>query len=110
MPLTKHGAPAETGIIFEVGISRYPRLGQRLAPETLRPLLAVSIPDGRVGSGNLLCDLDESAWERFSEKTCGPETSGIAAERIASAIRQDSIASNPRPAWSDHSPSGASHI
>ena len=70
MPLTKHGAPAETGIIFEVGISRYPRLGQRLAPETLRPLLAVSIPDGRVGSGNLLCDLDESAWERFSEKTC----------------------------------------
>jgi hypothetical protein len=70
MPLTKQGLPAETAIIFEVGISKYPRRGQRLAPETLRPFLAVPIPDGRVGSGSLLCDLDESAWERFGEKTC----------------------------------------
>ncbi|MBI4657649.1 MAG: hypothetical protein HY735_02165 [Verrucomicrobia bacterium] len=70
MPSSKQGVPAETEIVFEVGISRYPRRGQRLAPETLRPLLAVPIPDGRIGSGDLLCDLDESAWERFGEKTC----------------------------------------
>jgi len=69
MPLSKQRAPAETEILLEVGISKYPRRGQRLAPETLRSLLAVPIPDGRVGSGSLLCDLDESAWDRFGEKT-----------------------------------------
>ncbi len=70
MPSSNQRAQTETEIIFEVGVSRYPRRGQRIAPETLRPLLNVPIPDGRVGGGTLLCDLDETAWERFGEKTC----------------------------------------
>src|SRR5213075_1021399 len=70
MPSSNQPAHTETEIIFEIGVSRYPRRGQRIAPETLRPLLNVPIPDGRVGGGTFLCDLDETAWERFGEKTC----------------------------------------
>jgi len=61
---------AETGIRFEVGVSIYPRRGQRLAPETLRSVLAAPVPDSSVGAALMLCDLDETAWVRFDEQTC----------------------------------------
>jgi hypothetical protein len=57
-----------------MGRSRYPRRGQRLAPATLRELLEVEVPaeylPGPSDAGLLLCDLDESAWDRFGEETC----------------------------------------
>ena len=57
-----------------MGRSRYPRRGHRLAPATLRELLQVPVPAKylRVQDDTpvLLCDLDESSWERFTEETC----------------------------------------
>ncbi len=55
--------------------SRYPRRGQRLAPEMLRELLHVGVPEKYLDacpdkSSLELCDLDESAWEQFSDETC----------------------------------------
>ena len=53
--------------------NRYPRHAERLAPETLREFLMEPIPARlrrKKGNAKLrLCDLDESAWERFSEET-----------------------------------------
>ncbi|NQT15052.1 MAG: hypothetical protein HQ582_20010 [Planctomycetes bacterium] len=54
--------------------SRYPRRGHRIAPSTLREILEAPVPieclpDGS-GEGLLLCDLDESSWERFGEEGC----------------------------------------
>jgi hypothetical protein len=49
---------------------RYPRPGQRLAPETLRCALQVPIPGElcppSTGNPLRLCDLDESTWSRFA--------------------------------------------
>jgi hypothetical protein len=49
--------------------NRYPRRGERLAPQTLREFLMVPIPRRLLGRGEpsemKLCDLDETAWERF---------------------------------------------
>jgi len=57
-----------------MGRSRYPRRGHRLAPSTLRELLQEPVPaeylQGERDDGLLLCDLDESAWERFGDETC----------------------------------------
>jgi hypothetical protein len=74
--------------------SRYPRPGQRLAPATLRELLQVPVPAKylkKVEGGErrvegcdssllstihyplstlLLCDLDETAWDRFGQQVC----------------------------------------
>ena len=53
---------------------RYPRPGQRIAPITLRDMLQVPVPRHAVDLGVppdvLLCDLDETAWERWSSDTC----------------------------------------
>ncbi|MHC4177772.1 MAG: sigma factor-like helix-turn-helix DNA-binding protein [Planctomycetota bacterium] len=55
--------------------SRYPRPGHRLAPAALGELLFVPVPrqylDERHDPDLLLCDLDETAWEQFSEEVCG---------------------------------------
>jgi len=55
--------------------SRYPRRGHRIAPATLRELLGVPAPPslvrGKEGlEGLRLCNLDETAWEKFSEGEC----------------------------------------
>jgi hypothetical protein len=54
--------------------SRYPRSGHRLAPATLRELLSVPVPakylTKKEDADLLLCDLDETAWERFGEEVC----------------------------------------
>jgi len=53
---------------------RYPRPGQRLAPRTLADVLQPPLPPRyrvREEQGPIrLCDLDESAWDRFDEETC----------------------------------------
>jgi len=52
-------------------VNRYPRRGERIAPATLREFLAEPIPaellPPEVPVGSLrLCDLDETAWDRFA--------------------------------------------
>jgi len=53
---------------------RYPRPGQRLAPAILAELLESPLPRSlrRFGKGARLrlCDLDESAWRRFTPEQC----------------------------------------
>ena len=57
-----------------MGRGRYPRRGHRLAPVTLRELLQVEVPakylTDPADAGLLLCDLDESAWDRFGDEPC----------------------------------------
>ena len=57
-----------------MGRSRYPRRGHRIAPAALSDLLRTPVPEGcftgPADAGLLLCDLDESSWERFDEPTC----------------------------------------
>jgi hypothetical protein len=57
-----------------MGISRYPRFGQRIAPATLREILDVAIPSALVGSAGVpysrLADLDHTVWERLQPKVC----------------------------------------
>lgn len=55
---------------FQVGISKYPRYGNKIAPTLLQQYLNISLLDKRIVSELKLCDLDESSWNRFSEKTC----------------------------------------
>ena len=54
--------------------SRYPRPGHRLAPSALREMLEVPVPQQYLqdheSAGTQLCDLDETAWERFGEDVC----------------------------------------
>jgi len=57
-----------------MGRSRYPRRGHRIAPATLRGLLQAPVPAKYLTSvsdaGLRLCDLDESVWQRFDDRTC----------------------------------------
>lgn len=66
--------------------NRYPRPGERIAPNTLRELLMEPIPArlrGAAGNRDLrLSDLDETAWERFSAEAIA-ELSTIIVDRAA---------------------------
>ena len=57
-----------------MGLSRYPRIGQRIAPAALRDILDVEIPSGSLpdsaGKFRKLADLDESIWQTASEESC----------------------------------------
>jgi hypothetical protein len=57
-----------------MGLSKYPRFGQRIAPAILRDILKAEIPSGilpdSAGKFRKLADLDESIWHTASEKTC----------------------------------------
>lgn len=57
-----------------MGLSRYPRPGHRLAPVTLRALLATPVPCRLLGSDDAaaiqFADLDEAAWGRFGPELC----------------------------------------
>lgn len=55
-----------------MGSTRYPRRGHRLAPATLRDVLQIPLPDpwGKAHPGIMLCDLDETAWDRFGRAAC----------------------------------------
>jgi len=64
-PIPASELPSE----FRVEISRFPRVGHRIAPHTLARILDTASKDRRMG-GVKLRDLDESAWERFESETC----------------------------------------
>ena len=52
-------------------ISRYPRVGHRLAPSLLRELLQKDVPKYvPAESGLRLRDLDATAWDRFGKAVC----------------------------------------
>jgi len=57
-----------------MGISKYPRFGQRIAPAMLEDILQVAIPPGFLPDTAVkfkrLADLDESIWQTAPEKTC----------------------------------------
>lgn len=57
-----------------MGISKYPRSGQRIAPSTLRDILGALTPAGIMqdndGRYALLADLDESVWRSASQNDC----------------------------------------
>jgi len=66
--------------------NRYPRCGDRIAPSTLREFLMEPIPKrlrGKPGNANvLLCDLDETAWDRFPAENL-IELSRIIVDRVS---------------------------
>jgi hypothetical protein len=57
-----------------MGISKYPRFGQRLAPSTLYDILGAEIPydvfPRATGNFKSLADLNESIWQMASKETC----------------------------------------
>ena len=66
-------------------VNRYPRRGERIAPSTLREFLMDPLPEhfqAADGADLKLGDLDESAWQRFSEEDL-LELATIIVERIA---------------------------
>jgi len=80
--------------------SRYPRKGQRLAPETLRELLLVPVPEKYLDSREdqkkpRLCDLDESAWRDYSEETCQDLAQEIVST-VGQAVRTTTAISSRR--------------
>ena len=74
--------------------SRYPRRGQRLAPQLLRQLLAIPLPQASLPAGArrdlLLCDLDEGSWKRFEEPVCHDLARQIV-QAVAARIRTPSL-------------------
>lgn len=59
-------------MVIQKGVNRYPRLGERIAPATLRQGLLQEAPPALVASSGVsglrLCDLDETVWSMFSEQ------------------------------------------
>jgi len=57
-----------------MGLSRYPRIGQRIAPAMLRDILNIEIPSGLLpdstGKFSKLADLDERVWQTASKENC----------------------------------------
>lgn len=57
-----------------MGLSRYPRIGQRIAPAMLRDILDIEIPSGLLpdstGKFRKLADLDETVWQTASKENC----------------------------------------
>jgi hypothetical protein len=72
-------SPEELPKHLEVQVSRYPRVGQKLAPKTLAPVLNVPVRDRRM-SILWLKDLDESAWDKFAPETCVKFAEAIVAQ------------------------------
>ncbi len=90
--------------------SRYPRRGQRLAPVALRELLQAPVPpeflrngeaDDLPADGLLLCDLDETAWDRFGVDACHELARHVLRE-VSQAIRSSlTLGNHPIPAMPD---------
>lgn len=49
---------------------RYPRRGERIAPESLREILDVPVPQQYPTQISKLADLDESVWSELSDEQC----------------------------------------
>jgi len=64
-------------------MNRYPRSGERIAPSTLREFLMEPIPkQWQQEASSRLCDLDETAWDRFSPEALA-ELSKLVIDRVA---------------------------
>lgn len=67
-----------------MGISKFPRFGQRIAPATLRDILMVAVPPGilpaREGRFEQLADLDEGVWRLASQSDCRLLANGVVRE------------------------------
>lgn len=76
-----------------MGRSRYPRRGHRLAPAALADVLELPIAakyrTTEADEGHRLCDLDESAWERWDEAACR-ELAGEVVRAVGRAARMPS--------------------
>jgi len=74
--------------------ARYPHPGHRIAPYALHEILDVEIPSGILENSTLrirLCDLDETAWERFDFQVCkrlGEEVMNVVRMHIPSQTRE----------------------
>lgn len=74
--------------------ARYPHPGHRIAPYALHEILDVEIPSGILGNRTLhirLCDLDETAWERFDFQVCkrlGEEVMSVVRKQIPFQARE----------------------
>ena len=70
---------------------RYPRSGQRLAPRLLAEVLQDALPVELATQGGArfvrLCDLDETAWDRFDAETCKTFATEIV-QAVGRAARQ----------------------
>jgi hypothetical protein len=55
-----------------MGLSKYPRIGQRIAPSTLKDILTAVIPSGIFPDRRYvkLADLDETVWQSASPNDC----------------------------------------
>ncbi len=71
---------------------RYPRPGDRLAPKTLREILAGPSPAELLQDtpleGKLLCDLDEKVWEFVTPQVAGRLAKAIVARVSASGYKR----------------------
>ena len=66
-------------------LNRYPRQGERIAPATLREFLLNLLPESfqaEPGRELRLCDVDETAWDRFSAEQID-ELAGLVVDRVA---------------------------
>ena len=78
-------------MVTRKGPNSYPRLGERIAPKTLHPLLLEQVPGrlaGEAGQGLRLCDLDESAWEKFPRKTIDELAEMVVARVVSGCSRR----------------------
>ncbi|MEE8452375.1 MAG: sigma factor-like helix-turn-helix DNA-binding protein [Thermoguttaceae bacterium] len=73
-------------------VCRYPRRGERIAPNTLREFLMDPIPRRLRGPSDAdrlnLCDLDETVWERFSDEVIGELAKRIVDRVAAHQVRK----------------------
>jgi len=74
--------------------AQYPHPGNKIAPYALHGILDVEVPNGILGSREShmrLCDLDETAWERFDFLVCkklGKEVMRVVRTLIPSKARE----------------------
>jgi len=77
--------------------NRYPRPGERIAPSTLREFLIEPIPKRWQPEANIrLCDLDETAWDRFSPEALA-ELSDLVVDRIGAYHVRKFLRNRPFP-------------
>lgn len=88
--------PEELPSRLEVEISRYPRVGQTLAPKALGFLLNLPLGDRRMPTLRLK-DLDETVWDKFGSETCLRFAKVVVARVRSSALRLGKVGAIPIP-------------
>jgi len=69
-----------------MGISKYPRSGQRIAPSTLVDILTAAPPTGVLSNGSYarFADIDETVWKSNSAYECG-----LMGDRLVNEVKQN---------------------